>query len=92
MEANNAVHRIDGIVSSRVVDPNRIWSYIDRDDMMARRNDDIETISENLAYRKHLRYLEFETREFFEQETSNQNIENIGTRLDKTQLYDNQMT
>ena len=53
---------------------------------------DIETISEKKAYRKHIRYLEFETREVLERETSNKNIENIGTRLDKTRLDNNKMT
>ena len=52
----------------------------------------IETISKNIAYRKHIRDSEFETREVFERETSNQNIENIGTRLDQTRLDENQMT
>ena len=53
---------------------------------------DTETISKNIAYRKHIRDSEFETREFLEQETPNQNIENIVTRLDKTRLDNNQMT
>ena len=45
-----------------------------------------------LAYRKHIRDSELETREVLEQETSNQNIENIGTRLGKTRLDENQIT
>ena len=53
---------------------------------------DIETMSKKIAYRKHIRDLEFETREVFEQETSNKNIENIVTRLDKNRLDNNQMT
>ena len=59
---------------------------------MARTYDDIETISEKLAHLKHIRDSEFETREVLERETSNQNIENIGTRLDKNRLDDNKMT
>ena len=59
---------------------------------MAHTHDDNETITEKISYHKHIRDSEFEAREVFEQETSNQNIENIGTRLDKTQLDDNQMT
>ena len=51
---------------------------------MAHTHDDIETISKKIAYRKHIRDSEFETREVFERETSKKNIENIGTRLDKT--------
>ena len=51
-----------------------------------------ETLSEKIAYRKHIRYLEFETREVFEREKSDKNIENIVTRLDNTQLDNNQTT
>ena len=58
---------------------------------MAYTHDD-ETISENLAHRKHIIDLEFETRKVFERETSNRNIENIGTRLETTRLDENQMT
>ena len=32
---------------------------------------DIETISENIAYRKHIRDMEFETKEVLDQETLN---------------------
>ena len=60
--------------------------------MIALTHDDIETISKKIAYHKHIIDLEFETREVLERETSNKNIENIGTRLDKTRLDDNQMT
>ena len=52
--------------------------------MMAHMHDDIETISEKIAYRKHIRDLEFETREVLDWGNSKENIENIGTRLDKT--------
>ena len=52
---------------------------------------DIENISENIAYRKNIRYLEFEAREVFERETSKENIENIVTWLDKNRLDNNQM-
>ena len=46
---------------------------------MAHTYDAIETISKNIAYRKHIRDLEFETREVLERETPNKNIENIVT-------------
>ena len=59
---------------------------------MAHTHDDIETISEKIAYRKHIRDSEFEAREVLERETSNKNIENIGTQLDKNRLDENQMT
>ena len=92
METYNVGHQIKGIVATGVADPNRIWSSTDMDNRMARTHDNIETIGEKLAYRKHIRDSEFETREVLERETSNQNIENIGTQLDKTRLDDNQMT
>ena len=53
---------------------------------------DIETISEKIAYLKHIIYSKFDTRKVFEQEMSNKNVENILTRLDKTRLDNNQMT
>ena len=59
---------------------------------MAPTHGDIETKGENIDYCKHIRDLEVETREVLEQEMSNKNIENIGNRLDKTRLDDNQMT
>ena len=74
METYNVVHRSDGIVATRIEYPKRIWRSTDREDMMVRTHDDIETISENIAYRKHIRDSEFETREVLELETSNQNI------------------
>ena len=92
MQIDNVGHPIDGTVATRLVDQNRIWRPTDRDVRMAPTHDDIETISEKLAYRKHIRDSEFETREVLGQETSNQNIENIEARLDKTGLDDNKMT
>ena len=35
METDNVGHRIDGIVATRIEDPNRIWRSTDRDDRMA---------------------------------------------------------
>ena len=59
---------------------------------MEHTHDNIETIGKKIAYRKHIIDSEFETREVLERERSSKNIENIGTRLDKTRLEDNQMT
>ena len=59
---------------------------------MATTHGDNETISEKLAYCKYIRDLGFETREIIERETSNKNIENIGTQIDKNQLDNNKMT
>ena len=60
--------------------------------MMAHMHDDIETIGEKIAYRKHIRYTEFDIREVLEREPLNKNIENIGARLDETRLDKNIMT
>ena len=79
MQTSNVGHRINGIIATRIEDPNRIWRSLDRDDRMVWTYDDIETISEKIAYRKYIRDLEFETRGVLERETSNQDIENIVT-------------
>ena len=91
IETNNVGNLISGIVANRIDNSNGIWRRTDRDNRMAHTHD-IETISEKIAYRKHIRYLEFETREVLERETSNKNIENILTQLDQTLLDNNQMT
>ena len=91
METDNVGKRLDDIVTTRIENLEMIWRSTARDDRMAHTHDNIETISEKIAYRKHIRDLEFETREVLEQETLNKNIENVGTRLDKTQLDNNQM-
>ena len=92
METDNVRNWIDGIVATIIENSDRIWRRTDRDDRTAHTHDDIETISKRIAYRKHNRDLEFETKEVLELETSNRNIENIETRLDKTRLNNNQMT
>ena len=91
IETENVRNLINGIVTTRIENSNGIWRHTNRDKRMANTHD-LETISENIAYRKHIRDLEFETREVFERETSNKNIQNIVTRLDKTQLDNIQMT
>ena len=83
METDNVGNLLDGIVSTRIENSDRIWRRTDRDNRMAHTHD-IETISEKITYRKHIRDLEFETREVLEREKLNKNIENIVTRLDKT--------
>ena len=92
MDTDNVGHRSDGSVTTRVVEQDGIWRPTDRDDRMAPAHGDIETISEKIDFRKYIRYSEFETREVFEQETSNQNIEKIDNRLETTQLEKNKMT
>ena len=57
-----------GNVATRIENSGRIWRRTVRYDRMAKTHD-IETISKNIAYRKHIRDLEFENREVFEKET-----------------------
>ena len=62
METDNVGNLLDGIVTTRTESSDMIWRRTDREDRMAHTHDDIETISKKIAYRKHIRYLEFETR------------------------------
>ena len=48
-ETNNVGHRIDGIVATRIEDPDRIRRPTDRDDRMAHTHDYIEFISKNIS-------------------------------------------
>ena len=91
LETDNVGHRSDGSVTTRVMDQDRIWRPTDREVRMAPNHGDIETIIEKLAYRKYIRDSEYEAREVFKEKTSNKNIENIGTQIDKNQLDNNQM-
>ena len=83
---------VGDFVATRIENSDGIWRLTARDDSVAPTHDDIETISEKIAYRKHIKDLEFETIEVLERETSNKNIKNIGTLLNKIQLDNNQMT
>ena len=56
METDNVGHRLDGIVATRIEDLHRIYRHTDRDDRMTHTHDNIETISEKIAHRKHIRY------------------------------------
>ena len=89
METDNVGHRRDGSVATRVMDQDKILRPTDRDFNMELTHGDIETIREKLAFHKYIRDSEFETREVFEWGMSNQNI---GTRLEKTRLDENQLT
>ena len=91
IETENIGNLLDSIVATRIENSEGTWRRTDRDDRMAHTHD-IETISKKIAYRKHIRDLEFQTREFLERERSNRNIEIIVTRIDKTRLDNNQMT
>ena len=91
IEINNVGNLIDGIVPTRIDNSNGIWRRMDRDDRMAHTHD-AETASKTTAYRNHIKNSEIETREVFERETLNKNIENIVTRLGNIRLDNNKMT
>ena len=78
MDTDNVGHQSNGSVATRVVDQDGILRPTDRDVNMAQTHGNIETISEKLSYLKYIGDSEFETREVFERETSNQNIEKLG--------------
>ena len=86
MQTKNVGYPINSIAATIVVDQYGIWRPTDRDIRTAPTHGDIETICKKLVYRKYIKDSEFETREVFERETSNQNIENIGTRLEENQM------
>ena len=69
IETNDVGNLLDGIVATRIENSDSIWRRTYRDDMMAHTHD-IETISKQIGYRKHIRDSEFETRKVFEQEMS----------------------
>ena len=92
MQTDNEGNRRGGVVSTRIADQDGIWRPTLSNIKTAPTHGEIETISENLAFRKFIKDSEFETREVFERENSErENIENFGTRLEITQL-DDQMT
>ena len=61
METYNVGNLLGGIFTTRIDNSERIWRRMARDYRMAHTHG-IETISKNIAYRKHIRDLEFETR------------------------------
>ena len=72
METDNVGNLLNGIVATRIENSDDIWRRVARDNSMAHTHD-IKTISEKIAYCKHIRDLEFETREVLERETSKKN-------------------
>ena len=55
MQTENVGHRRNGSVATRVVDQYRIWRPTDRDVMTVPTHGDVETMSENLVYRKFIK-------------------------------------
>ena len=87
MQTENVGNLIDSIATTRVMDQEGIWRPTDREVRTAPTHGDIETIGEKLTYRKYIKDSKFETREVLERETSNRNIENIGTQLETTRQF-----
>ena len=73
IETNNLENLLGGIVATRIENSDGMWRHTDRDNRMAHTHD-IETISRNIAYCKHINYLVFITKNVFDQEMSNKNI------------------
>ena len=84
MQTENIGNSINPIAATRIMDKEGIRRPTDRDVRTTPTHGNFETMSEQLAYRKFIKDSEFETREVFERE----NIDNIGTRLEMTQLDD----
>ena len=91
MQTDNVGDRRDRGVATRVADHDGIWRPTDIDIKTTPTHGDVESISEKLVYHKFIKDSEFETREVFERENI-ENIGNIETRLETTQLDENQMT
>ena len=66
IETNNVGNLLDGIVTTKIENSNRIWMRTDRDNNMAHTHD-IETIGKKIAYRNHIRNSETETGNLLEQ-------------------------
>ena len=65
IETENVCDLLGGIVATRIENYDGIWRLTERDDMMAHAHA-IETISEKIAYPKHVRDSEIETKNDFE--------------------------
>ena len=62
MQTENVDNPIDFIAATRVIDQDGIWRPMEIDVRTAPTHDDIETLSEKLAYPKFIKDSEFETR------------------------------
>ena len=93
MQTDNVGERRGGGAATRIADQDGIWRPTLSNIKMAAIHGESETKSENLAYRKFIKDLEFETRKLFERENIREReyIRNIETRLKMTQLDDKQM-
>ena len=91
MQTDNIGEQRDGGVATIVADQDRIWRPTDSNIRTAPTHGDVQLISVKLVYRKFIKDSEFETRKVFERENIN-NIGNIDTQLETTQIDKNQMT
>ena len=66
MQIDNVSNRRSGDVATRIADQDGIWGPTLSDIKIAPTHGEIKTVSENLAYRKFIKDLEFETSKVFE--------------------------
>ena len=93
IQTENLGERRGGGFATRTADQDGIWGPTLSNIKTAPTHGKIERISEKLAYRKFIKDSEFETRKVFERENiERKNIGNIETRLEMTQIDENQMT
>ena len=86
MQTDNEVKQRSGGVPTRIANKDGIQRPTISDNETTPTHDEIETISEKLAYGKFIKDLEFETIKVFEQENieEHKNIKNIETGLRMT--------
>ena len=93
MQTDNVGERRGGGVATRIAYQYGIWGPTLSNIKTAPTHGDVETISEKLAYCKFIMDSEYKTRKVFERENiESENIGNIETRLEMTQLDEDQIT
>ena len=88
IQTENVGERISGGVTTSIANKGGICKPTLSNIETAATHGDIETISEKLAYRKFIKYSDFETSKVFEWENieERENIKDIETRLRMTQI------
>ena len=92
IHTDNVLDRRSGGVATRIADKNGIWEPKPSDIGTAATHDEIKNISENLAYRKFIKDLDFETSKVLEREHKERvNIKEIETRLSMNRIDEQKM-
>ena len=86
IQTDNVGDRRSGGITTRIANKYGIWEPTLSDIGTSATHGKIKTISEKLAYRKYIKYLESETSKVFEREIfeERKNINDIETRLEMT--------